>query len=48
MHWRLKSSLEEIALTVEGRFRAHHKFMLQAVRRRMEHLTDEIKGIQAK
>lgn len=41
-HWRLKSTREEIALAVEGKFREHHKFMLQAIRRSMENLTAEI------
>ncbi|MDR0750206.1 MAG: IS110 family transposase, partial [Tannerellaceae bacterium] len=45
-HWRLKSTQEEIALAVEGRFREHHKFMLQAIRRSMEHLSDEIKALE--
>lgn len=44
-HWRLKSTQEEIALAMEGRFRAHHKFMLQAIRRSMEHLTADIKAL---
>lgn len=42
-HWRLKSTQEEIALAVEGNFREHHKFMLQAIRRSMDNLTEEIK-----
>lgn len=44
-HWRLKSTQEEIALAVEGKFREHHKFMLQAIRRSMENLTAEIKEL---
>lgn len=44
-HWRLKSTQEEIALAVEGKFREHHKFMLRAIRRSMEHLTEEIKAL---
>ena len=44
-HWRLKSTQEEIALAVEGKFREHHKFMLRAIRRSMENLTDEIKEL---
>ncbi len=42
-HWRLKSSHEEIALAVEGRFRDHHRFMLCAIRRSMDNLMAEIK-----
>lgn len=42
-HWRLKIDREEIALAVEGNFREHHKFMLQAIRRSMDNLTEEIK-----
>ena len=45
-HWRLKSTQEEIALAVEGRFREHHKFMLQAIRRSMGHLADDIKALE--
>ena len=48
-HWRLKSSREEIALAVEGRFTEHHKFMIQEIRgsikdieKRIEHLDTEI------
>ena len=46
-HWRLKSSREEIALAVEGNFREHHKFMLKAIRRSMEHLSEEIAALDA-
>ncbi|WP_278971013.1 IS110 family transposase [Phocaeicola barnesiae] len=44
-HWRLKSTQEEIALAVEGKFREHHRFMLRAIRRSMENLTEEIKAL---
>ena len=44
-HWRLKSTQKEIALVVEGKFRKHHKFMLQTIRRSMENLTAEIKEL---
>lgn len=46
-HWRLKSTQGEIALAVEGKFREHHKFMLRAIRRSIEHLADEIKELDA-
>ena len=39
----MKSTQEETALAVEGNFREHHKFMLQAIRRSMDNLTEEIK-----
>lgn len=45
-HWRLKSTQEEIALAVEGKFREHHKFMLRSIRLSMEHLTDEIRALE--
>lgn len=44
-HWRLKSTQEEIALAVESKFREHHKFMLRAIHRSMENLTEEIKAL---
>jgi transposase len=44
-HWRLKSTQEEIAQAVEGKFRERHRFMLQAIRRSMDNLTDEIHHI---
>jgi transposase len=44
-HWRLKSTQDEIAQAVEGKFREHHKFMLQAIRRSMDNLRDEIRHI---
>lgn len=44
-HWRLKSTQKEIALAVEGHFRDHHKFMLRAIRRSMDNLTEEIKAL---
>lgn len=44
-HWRLKSTMIEIALAVEGHFREHHKFMLRAIRRSMENLTEEIRAL---
>jgi transposase len=47
VHWRLKSSREEIAHAVEGKFREHHRFMLRAIRLSMEHLTDEIRELDA-
>ena len=40
-----KKYAEEIALAVEGKFREHHKFMLQAIRRSMENLTAGIKEL---
>ena len=45
-HWRLKSTQEEIALAVEGKFRDHHKFMLHAIRQSMENLTSEIQILE--
>ena len=45
-HWKLKSTQEEIALAVEGKFRDHHKFMLHAIRRSMENLTSEIQFLE--
>ena len=44
-HWRLKSTQKEIALAVEGHFRDHHKFMLRAICRSMDNLTEEIKAL---
>jgi transposase len=46
-HWRLKSSREEISRAVEGKFRAHHRFMLRAIRLGMEHLRDGIRELEA-
>ena len=45
IHWRLKSTQEEIALAVEGKFREHHRLMLRAIRRSMENLTEDIKAL---
>jgi transposase len=45
-HWRLKSTQEEIALAVEGRFREHHKFMIKTIRRSMDNLLDEIHALE--
>lgn len=44
-HWRLKSTQEEIALAVECNFRPHHKFMLQAIRKSIDNLTEQIADI---
>ena len=45
-HWRLKSTQEEIALAIEGNFRPHHKFMLEAIRKSIDNLTEQIKLIE--
>lgn len=41
-HWRLKSSQEEIALAVEGKFTEHHKFMIRAIRTSIMNIEKEI------
>lgn len=40
-HWKLKSTKEEIALAVEGKFTKHHIFMVRAIRT-IDHLDKEI------
>ena len=42
----LKSTQEEIALAVEGKFREHHKFMFHAIQRSMENLSSEILAVE--
>ena len=44
-HWRLKSSKEEIALAVEGRFTDHHKFMIRAIRTSIKNIEAEIEHL---
>lgn len=41
-HWRLKSTREEIALAVEGKFTEHHKFMIRAIRTSIMNIEKEI------
>lgn len=44
-HWRLKSSKEEIALAVEGRFTEHHTFMIRAIRTSIKNIEAEIEHL---
>lgn len=42
MHWKLKSTKEEIALAVEGKFTEHHIFMVRAIRTSISNIETEI------
>lgn len=41
-HWKLKSTKEEIALAVEGKFTEHHIFMIRAIRTSISNIEAEI------